>query len=113
MGSKLHSGATPFSRNCDPRLRKKHTKALTGLDKTSSDMHGMASSLCCGDSSTLVGEIIPFKFTLERPCTHVLGYVCARLPVPVCYTIINSENLNKLLSSININKVIGRDGIPS
>ena len=33
-------------------------------------------------------------------------------PVPVCF-IISSETVCKLLSSININKAIGPDGIPS
>ena len=35
-------------RNCDPCRWWKHTKPLTGLGKTSSDLHAMANLLCGG-----------------------------------------------------------------
>ena len=44
-------------RYCDPRRWWKHTKALTGLGKTSSNLHAMANSLCGGDLSTLAGKV--------------------------------------------------------
>ena len=100
-------------RNCDPRRWWKHTKALTGLGKTSSDLHAMANSLCGGDLSTLAGEINIFFESVSRDLAPLdAGMVPLDCPVPVCF-IISSENVCKLLSSININKAIGPDGIPS
>ena len=62
--------------DCDSRRWWKHTKPLTCLGKTSSDLHTLANSLCGRDLSTLAVEISCFfesVSTLEtwRPWTRV------------------------------------------
>ena len=100
-------------RNCDPLRWWKHTKALTGLGKTSSDLHTMANSLCGEDLSTLAGETNIFFESVSRDLAPMeAGMVPLDCPVPVC-SIIRSQTVCKLFSSININKAIGPDAIPS
>ena len=73
----------------------------------------MADSLCGGDLSTLAGEI---KFFFESVSRNLAPLDADMVPldcsVLVCF-IISFESVCKLLSSININKAIGPDGIPS
>ena len=65
----------------------------------------MGNSSCGGGASTLVGKVNSFFESVSR-------YLVPLDPVPMHY-IINSENVSKLLSKINVNKVIGPDNIPS
>ena len=100
-------------RNCDPRRWWKHTKALTGLGKASSNLHAMANSLCGGDLSTLAGKVNSFFESVSKFLVPLgAGMVLLDCPVPMHY-IVNSETVSKLLSKINVNKAIGRDDIPS
>ena len=100
-------------RNCDPRRWWKHTKALTGLGKTSSNLHAMANSLCGGDHSTLVGKVNSFFESVSRHLVSLeAGMVPLDCPVPVHY-IVDSETVSKLLSKTNVNTAMGPDDIPS
>ena len=98
---------------CDPGRWCKHTKALTGLGKTSSNLHATANSLCGGDLSTLAGKVNSFSESVSRYLVPLdAGMVPLDCPVPMHY-IVNSETVSKLLSEINVNKAIGPDDIPS
>ena len=100
-------------RYCDPRRWWKHTKSLTGLGKTSSNLHAMANSLCGGDLSTLAGKVNSFFESVSRYLVPLdAGMIPLDCPVPMHY-IVNSESVSKLLSEINVNKAIGPDDIPS
>ena len=100
-------------RYCDPRRWWKHTKVLTGLGKTSSNLHAMANSLCGGDLSTLAGKVNSFFESVSGYLVPLgAGMVPLDCPVPMHY-IVNSETVSKLLSEINVNKAIGPDDIPS
>ena len=99
-------------RNCDPHRWWKHTKSLTGLGKTSSDLHAMANSLCGGDLCILAGKINSF---FESVCSDLVplgvGIVPLVCPVPVNYTI-NTDTVLKMLAKINVSKASGPDDIP-
>ena len=98
---------------CDPRRWWKHSKALTGLGKTSSNLHAMANSLCGGDLSTLAGKVNSFFESVSRYLVPLdAGMVLLDCPVPMHY-IVNSETVSKLLFEIKVNKAIGPDEIPS
>ena len=100
-------------RNWDPRRWCKHTKALTGLCKASSNLHAMANSLCSGNLGILAGNVNFFFESVSRYLVPLdAGMVPLDCPVPVHY-IIDSETGSKLLSKINENKSIGPDDIPS
>ena len=76
--------------NCDPRRWWKHTKALTGLGKASSNLHAMANSLCGGDLSTLAGKVNSFFESFSRYLVPLdAGMVRLDCPVPMHY-IVNS-----------------------
>ena len=91
-------------RNCDPRRWWKHTKALTGLGKASSNLHAMAISLCGGDLSTLAGKVNSFIESVSRYLVALdAGMVPHGSPVPVNY-IVDFETVSKLLSKKNLNK---------
>ena len=97
--------------NCDPHRWWKHTKFLTGLGKTSFDLHAMANSLCGGDVSILAGKINSF---FESVCSDLvpLGVSIVPLvcPVPVNYTI-NTNTVLKMLAKINVSEASGPDDI--
>ena len=96
-------------RNCDPSRWWKHTKALTGLGKASSNLHVMANSLCGGDLSTLAGKVNSFFKSVSRYLVPLdAGMVPLDCPVPMHY-IVNSETVSELLSEIHVNKAIGDD----
>ena len=100
-------------RYCDPRRWWKHTKALTALGKTSSNLHSMANSLCGSDLSTLPGKVNSFFESVSRYLVPLdAGMVSLDCPVSMHY-IVNSETVSKLLSEINVNKAISPDDIPS
>ena len=48
-------------RNCDPRRWWKHTKAITGLGKTTNEFVAMANALCDRKMSSLSEEINLFS----------------------------------------------------
>ena len=94
-------------RKCDPRRWWKHTKALTGLGKASSNLHAMAYSLCGGDLSTLASKANSVFKSVSRFLVPLdAGMVPLDCPVHMHY-IVNSETVSKLLSEINVNKAIG------
>ena len=96
--------------NCDPRCWWEHTKALTGLSETSSELHAMANSLCGGALSILADS---FSESVSRYLLPLdAGMVPLDCPVPMHY-IVNSETVSKLLSRINVNGAISLDDIPS
>ena len=100
-------------RNCDPRRWWKHTKAITGLGKTTNEFVAMANALCDGKMSSLAEEINLF---FESVCSELNPLDTGTLPtncrVPVTY-IINTDTVTKLLNAIKINKAIGPDDIPN
>ena len=96
-----------------PRRWWKHTKALTGLSKTSSNLHAMANPLCGRDLSTLAGKVNSFFESVSRYLMPLdAGMFPHDCPVPMHY-IVNSETVSKLLSEINVNKAIGPNDTPS
>ena len=100
-------------RNCDPRRWWKHTKAITGLGKTTNEFVAMANALSDGKMSSLAEEINLF---FESVCSELNPLDTGTLPtncrVPVTY-IINIDTVTKLLNAIKINKAIGPDDIPN
>ena len=83
-----------YLRHCDPRRWWKHTKALTGLGKASSNLHATANSLCSGDLGTLVGNVNSFFESVSRYLVPLdAGMVPLDCPVPVHY-IIDSETVS-------------------
>ena len=100
-------------RNCDPHRWWKHTKAITGLGKTTNEFVAIANALCDGKMSSLAEEINLF---FESVCSELnpldMGTLPTNCRVPVTY-IINTDRVTKLLNAIKINKAIGPDDIPN
>ena len=100
-------------RNCDPCRWWKHTKAITGLGKTTNEFVAMANALCDGKMSSLAEEINLFFESVHSELNPLdMGTLPTYCRVPVTY-IINTDTVTKLLNAIKINKAIGPDDIPN